>query len=266
MEKSEKYALVTGASSGIGWHISEELAKKGYSIVAVSNQPVHLQDLKALLERVYGIQVIAFNTDLSQEDSAICVFNFCNEKNLVIEVLVNDAGMFFFGEITKIDFDSVKSILALHIATPALLCRLFGEQMVKNRKGFILNLSSITAVMPYPGISLYGPTKAFLRYFTRALRTEMKYYGIKVTCLLPGATATALYDTSQFNTARLMRLGLMKKPESVAKAGINSLFKNRAECIPGFLNRLIVLLVPLLPHFLIELINRKTNLVRNTVT
>jgi short-subunit dehydrogenase len=262
MENSEKYALVTGASSGIGRHLSEELAQRGYSIIAVSNQPAQLQDLKTLLEQVYGIHVLTIDIDLAKEDSATWIFDFCNENHLTVEVLVNDAGMFFFGEVTKVDFNRVKSILALHTVTPALLCRLFGEKMIMNGKGYILNVSSITAVMPYPGISLYGPTKAFIRHFTRALRTEMKLDRINVSCLIPGATDTSLYSTDNLNTSLMKKLGIMKKPEAVAKAGIKALFKNRAECIPGLLNKITVFLVPAVPRFIIEIIARRTNIVR----
>ncbi len=260
MERAEKYALVTGASSGIGWHISEELARKGYDIIAVSNQPGQLDDLRKKLTKDYGISVSTINTDLAQDKSVRQIYDFCETNNLTVEVLVNNAGTLYFGEAMKIDYSRMKSILNLHMTTPAMLCRLFGEKMIIRRKGFILNTSSISSVMPYPTISLYGPTKAFLRYYTRALRTELKRYGIKVTCLIPGATATALYDSGKFNTPAKRKLGIMKEPEAVAKAGVQALFNNRAECTPGFLNKLIVLLVPLIPHFIIETIYKKTNL------
>jgi short-subunit dehydrogenase len=257
MEDTQKYALVTGASSGIGWHFAEALARKGYSVVAVSNQPAQLDDLKNKLEKAYGIIVEKITIDLAQENAAQQVFNYCNEENLTVEVLINNAGIFIFGEAARADYSRMKSILSLHIMTPALLCRLFGEQMIKKQKGFILNVSSITAVMPYPGISLYGPTKAFLRNFTRALRTEMKLNGINVTCLIPGATNTSLYDANNFNTPLLMKLGIMKKLGTVANAGIRALFKNRAECIPGLLNKTIIALLPIIPHFIIGIINRR---------
>jgi short-subunit dehydrogenase len=260
MESPEKYALVTGASSGIGWYISENLAKKGYNIVAISNQPDRLDDLKKKLETNYRISVSTLNTDLSQENSAQLIYDFCSEKNLVIEVLVNNAGTLYFGEALKIDHSGMRSIINLHMATPAMLCRLFGEKMIEKHNGFILNTSSVSSVMPYPAISLYGPTKAFLRHFTRALRTEVKRYGIKVTCLIPGATATALYDPGKYDTRLNRKLGVIKKPEAVAKAGIKALFNNRPECIPGFLNKLIVILFPLIPHFIIGIIYKKTNL------
>jgi len=262
MGNSEKYAVVTGASSGIGWHISKELALRGYSIVAVSNQPLQLKDLKTSLEKNYLINVLTFETDLSKEDSATGVFNFCRDNNLAVDILVNDAGMFVFGEVTKIDYTRVRSILALHMVTPALLCRLFGEQMAKKGKGYILNLSSITAVMPYPGISLYASSKAFIRHFTRALRSEMKLDNVSVTCFIPGAADTSLYDRGNINTSLLKKLGLMKNPEAVAKAGVRALFRDQAVCIPGFINKITVLLLPMIPRFIIEVITRRTGIIR----
>ena len=264
MEDNRKYALITGASSGIGWYFAEVLAKNGYFVVAASNQPAQLDDLKKKLERSYPIIVETISIDLSQENSAQRVFDYCNDKKLQVDVLINNAGIFVFGEAARINYSSIKSILTLHILTPALLCRHFGEQMISRQKGYILNVSSIASVMSYPGISLYGPTKAFLRNFTRALRTEMKLYGINVTCLIPGATNTSLYDAANFNVPLLMKLGIMKKPENIANAGIRALFKNRAECIPGFLNKIIIVLLPFIPHFIIGIINRTTNFTGKT--
>lgn len=259
MENLQKYALVTGASSGIGWYIADELAGKGYNIIAISNQPDQLDNLRSKLTKDYGILVSIINTDLSQDKSARHIYDFCEKNNIEVDVLVNNAGTLYFGEALKIDYSRMKSILNLHMTTPVMLCRLFGEKMIKRRKGFILNTSSISSVMPYPTISLYGPTKAFLRHYTRALRTELKRYGIKVTCLIPGATATGLYDSVKFNTPLKKKLGIMKKPEVVAKAGIKALFNNRPECIPGFLNKMIVLFAPVIPHSIISAIYKRTS-------
>jgi short-subunit dehydrogenase len=259
MHNQQPYALVTGASSGIGWHISEELAKKGYHIVAVSNQPERLNDLKQILENEYRINVITVNIDLAEYKSGQQVYDLCEKNNLNVEVLINNAGTLYFGEVIKMDGILMRSIMNLHMTTPAILCRLFGQKMIGQGKGFILNTSSISSVMPYPAISVYGPTKAFLRYFTRALRTEVKRYGIKVTCLIPGATATGLYDSGRFNTPVKRKLGIMKEPKLVAKAAVRALFRNRPECIPGFLNKLIVFLVPLIPHSIIGTIYKRTS-------
>ncbi len=256
MDSSDKYALITGASSGIGWFISHELAKRGYQIIAVSNQPEELEKLKIDIEKKFKVSVILINQDLAREESPILVHNHCKTNNIDIEVLVNNAGMLVYGEATSVEYEKARTIMQLHINTPALLCRLFGKEMLEKKKGYILNVSSISAVMPYPTISLYGPSKAFLRNFSRALRTEMKPDGVYVTCLMPGATATALYDNSNFNIHPAIKFGMVQKPERVARRAVLALFKNRAICIPGLLNKFIIFLVPLIPQGLIALIYR----------
>jgi uncharacterized protein len=256
MNQKEKYALVTGASSGIGRHISIELAQRGYSIIAVSNQPEQLNILKEELEAAFEISVHPLNINLAQADAGTRVFDFCETNGLETEVLVNNAGMLAIGEAITVDYQSASDLLQLHVVTPALLCQLFGKKMAACKSGHILNISSISAVMPYPTISFYGPSKTFVRSFTRALRTELMGNGISVTCLLPGATATALYEGRKVNIPLAMKMGVMKKPEAVAKAGVKALFNGKAECIPGTLNKLVVYLLPLIPAFVIVWIYR----------
>lgn len=247
-----KYALVTGASSGIGKCISRELAEKGYSLVAVSNQALLLDDLKKELERDFDIEVRTLAYDLSKNDAATVIFDFCQAAYLSVEILVNNAGMLIYGEATDIDINRTETILNLHMNTPVLLCRLFGEVMTDKKNGYILNVSSISAVMAYPLISLYGPTKTFLRYFSKALHIEMKRNNVHVTCLIPGATSTALYDLDVAKHTLALKLGVMKKPDYVAKAGVKALFNKRKERIPGFVNKLTVLLLPLMPTVVIQ--------------
>lgn len=257
MNKSDTYALVTGASSGIGWHIAMDLAAKGYGIVAVSNQAEQLGNLKSELEGSFQIRVLTLDLDLSKSNAADDVFIFCQDHKLEVEVLVNNAGIMVYGEVVETDMEKVKEILHLHMHTPALLCRLFGGLMQERQMGFILNISSISAVMPYPMISLYGPTKAFLRKFTRALRYEMNEKGVHVSCLIPGATATALYNTDHINVPLAMRFGIMKSAAEVAKKGLKAMFRNRPIRIPGIINKFVVYIFPLIPACLIRAIYKR---------
>jgi short-subunit dehydrogenase len=257
VNSSIKYALVTGASSGIGWHISRELAARGYSLIAVSNQAKQLNDLKTELEGTYQIRIHTRDCDLSDPNAARSIYDYCQQHKLKVEVLVNNAGMFVYGETIRADIEEIRAILQLHMNTPVMLCRLFGALMEQDQKGYILNVSSISAVMPYPTISLYGPTKTFLRKFTRALRIEMKKSGVSVLCLLPGGTVTALYDTKDINLSMAMRFGIMKTPEVVAKVGVKALFKKHGECIPGLWNKFIMRFMPLIPNSLIGFIYKK---------
>lgn len=256
-KESPNYALVTGASSGIGWYISIELAARGYAILAVSNQAEQLEILKSDLYKDYQVKVQTLDLDLSEPSAAESVYDICLQKGWQVEVLVNNAGMYVYGEVTGADPERTSKILQLHMHTPVMLCRLFGALMEQNQRGFILNVSSISAVMPYPTISLYGPTKTFLRKFTRALRYEMNLSGVHVTCLIPGATATDLYDTSNINLSLAMRLGIMKKPGLVAKVGVKALFKNRAESVPGLLNKFILCFFPLIPGWFLGFIYKR---------
>lgn len=254
----ESYALVTGASSGLGWHLSEKLAQRGYSLIAVSNQPAKLEELKKKLEKNHIVTVVTLDMDLARENSAKSIFDFCKENSYRVDILINNAGMLVYGEAITLEYSTARTILNLHMTTPALLCRLFGEKMKENGQGYILNVSSISAVMPYPTISFYGPTKSFLRSFTRALRTELKPEGVQVTCLLPGAMDTNLFGAYQFDLKKVKKVRVVKDPEKVAQAGLKALFRNRSECIPGMLNKLTIWLLPLVPHFIIVLIYRRS--------
>ena len=255
--KDPEYALVTGASSGIGWHMARMLAERGYHIFAVSNQADRLEMLRKKLEGDYHVHVHTLFMDLARENAALEVFQYSQKEGLHVEILVNNAGVMVYGETIDVNFPETRSIMQLHMTTPALMCRLFGEKMAFRRSGWILNVASISAVMPYPTISLYGPTKTFLRNFTRAIRTEMKPLGVGTTCLIPGATDTSLNDANELSYDRVKKFGLVKNPEVVARKGLQALFKNRAECIPGFFNWCIVKLVPILPYILVDLVYRK---------
>ena len=252
-------ALVTGGSSGIGFAIAQKLAQQKINCLLVSNQQTELQQCKQIIQQEYGAQCYTLCKDLTFPTSAQEIFNYCVENNFEITMLINNAGMLVFAEVVSAAIEKVNAILQLHIYTPTMLCRLFGEQMKNKQDGFILNISSISAVMPYPGISLYGPTKTYMRYFTRALRNEMKIYNVKVTCLIPGATATALYDPNKINIALAIKLGIMQTAGNVAQKAIKALFKNKAECIPGILNKLTVWLLPLIPSWIIFQIHKRTN-------
>jgi short-subunit dehydrogenase len=261
-ENSNSFVLITGGSSGIGLALAHEYAARNYNLLLVSNQVEALDECKSTLESKYGIACNTFNVDMIAKDSALRIFEFAQTHAPDIEILVNNAGMLVFSEVVETPLVKLEAILQLHIQTPSALCKLFGEKMKANRKGHILNVSSISAVMPYPGISLYGPSKTYMRYFSRALRSEMKLYNVNVTCLIPGATETGLYDPNRVNLTLAKQLGVMQTADVVAKKGIDAMFKNKAECIPGWLNKLTVASLPWIPSFVIEMINRHSTILQ----
>lgn len=256
------FALITGGSSGIGWAIALELAQRQYPIVLVSNQEEALKECQTRIERDFGVACHVLNLDLAQPSAAQSVFDFCQSKGIEVEILVNNAGVLLFSEVASAPVDKMHIILQLHVYTPTMLCRLFGAQMRERRSGHILNVSSISSVMPYPGISIYGPTKTYMRYFSRALRSEMRLYNVNVTCLIPGATQTALYDPNRVNLSLAKKVGVMATAEFVARRAVRAMFRRCAQVVPGFLNKLTMWFVPWVPAWIIVLIHRKTNLIK----
>lgn len=258
----ETFALITGGSSGIGLEIARLLAERGYSLLLVSNEEEKLNVLKEELSAQYKIKVETLHINLARNQAASEVFNFCRQKNLEVEVLVNNAGFFFFGQITDADTVKAQEKIYLHIMTSSLLCTLFGNEMRKRRKGFILNNSSISAYKDFPGIGYYGASKSYIKSFTRSLRTELKFYGVHVTCLCPGATATNLYDPNVIDVELGKKTGIMMRAEKVARLGVRGLFNNKAVVVPGLVTKAMLLLALLTPQWVIYEIRKRAKFLR----
>ncbi|MCL2138803.1 MAG: SDR family NAD(P)-dependent oxidoreductase [Treponema sp.] len=252
--KEKGFALVTGASSGIGLQISHALARRGYPILLVSNEDEKNASVAKEIRDKFNVNATPLFMDLSQRDSAQKVFDFCKNNGIRIEILVNNAGIFFFRDITDTKSELVEKTINLHILTPTLLCRLFAEEMInnysqRNRKSYILNIASIAAWMNMPGIALYSSTKSYLRSFSRSMRCETIEKGLSITTICPGAVATGLYGLA----APLMRLGIRLRiiitPDRLARAALKKMFKKKAEYIPGgIINRIFVCFVKILPE------------------
>jgi short-subunit dehydrogenase len=148
-------------------------------------------------------------------------------------------------------------MLQLHVVTPSLLCTRFAPGMRARRRGHVLIVSSISAWRDIPGIAYYGSTKKYLRGFARALRSELGPYGVNVTCLCPGATATGFYDPRVVPVDLARRLGVMSDADSVARAGIEAMFRGDAECVPGALARAMATAAAATPQPLVDWIRRR---------
>ena len=250
-------ALVTGGCSGIGRAIAAELARRGFSLVLVSNQADALAATAAALRAEHGVDVETIVMDLARPEAAAELHARVRDGGKDVEVLVNNAGMFFFGEAADAAPERANRMLQLHVVTPSLLCTLFGRDMRARGRGHILMVSSISAWRDFPGISYYGSSKKYLRGFARALRSELGVYGVNVTCLAPGATATALYDPAVVNVDLARRLGVMMGADRVAAAGVQAMLAGRAECTPGFLNRAMAVLAAATPQPVVDLVRRR---------
>jgi len=251
-------ALITGGSSGIGYDIANELASKGYDLILASNQESRLKLVREELVQKYQNKVVTYFIDLAEPGAGAKLYDWCRKHELEVEILVNNAGIFFFGEVVETSQEKVQQMLTLHTLVPAMLCTLFGRDMKKRRSGHILNISSLAAYLPYPGIAFYSSTKSFLKSFSRSLRTEMIDYNVNVTCICPGAISTQLYELGDNKRKKAIRAGIMMSSEKLAKLAVKAMFKRQSILIPGFINQIIILVTYLVPPKIIVLVRRYT--------
>ena len=250
-------ALITGASSGIGYEYARQLAAMGYNLILISNEGERLNQIADELVSEYGIQVTPFYADLSRPDAARQLYDYFGKRGFEVDILINNAGVFSFSDIADISHRNLKQMVNLHVVTPTLLCRYFGIAMRQRKHGYILNMSSLAAWTPYPGIAAYSATKAYLKTFSHALYNEMKPYNVGVTVVTPGAVATGLYRLSEKLKKIGIRAGIILTPEKLAKIALRGMFKRKKRVFPGFVNHLFVCLYPLLPNAFLRATKKK---------
>ncbi|HSH20915.1 MAG TPA: SDR family NAD(P)-dependent oxidoreductase [Draconibacterium sp.] len=253
-------ALITGGSSGIGYSIANELALRGYNLILASNQETKLQQVCVEISAKYKVKTWPVFIDLALPNAAFKLYKRCKNEQIQVDILVNNAGVFLFGEIVETSYEKAQQILTLHTSTPALLCNLFGQDMKKRHNGHILNISSISAFMPYPGIGFYSATKRFLKSFSRSLRTEMTDYNVNVTCAFPGAVSTELYQLEDAARKKALNSGIMMTSDKLAHLAVNAMFKRKSSIVPGLINRFFLIFTFLIPQGIILLIRRHSKL------
>ena len=252
MQHLNPYALITGGSSGIGYQYARVLAQKKYNIIIVSNEDEKNKEVCQCLINEFNIEALSFYIDLTLPDAAQKVFDFCLEKQLNVEILVNNAGMFFFQEIAETTPELANKMLMLHVTTPTLLCALFSNYMRKKQSGHILITASITVWMSYPGVALYGATKRYLKNFARSLRHELKDYHVNVSVVCPSAIDTDLYNLDKKYRKLALRTGIMISPERLAKKAIRAMLHRRFLLIPTFMAKVSVFFAIITPPFVIQ--------------
>ena len=241
-------ALITGGSSGMGLEYARQLAGKGYDIILVSNREEELNAASDSLRAAFNVSVTTHFQDLAVPDAADKLFAWClEEAGILPDVVVNNAGMFFFKELDKADLERVQAMVNLHVVTVTRLCLLFGDAMKKRGSGYLLNVSSMAARLPVPGITVYSATKAYLKSFGRSLSYELKPYGVTLTTVCPAAIATPLYKLSDKWMRLGVRVGLIKTPRWLVKKALRALFRGRRVICPAFMNVWLPALIASIP-------------------
>lgn len=227
-----KTALVTGANRGIGRAFVNEFAHMALDCVLVGRNEEALLEVAESLKTQYGVNAWVFTQDLSVPNAAQNVYDFCKEQDIQVDILVNNAGMLIFNQFETLSKVEVESILNLHVSCTTMLTYLFGKEMVKRQKGFIINMSSASAWMTFPGTHLYNSTKRYIRDFSRSIFYEFKRSNVGVTVVCPSGVDTNFFPLSQKLRKLGVGLGLLIKPERLVKIAIRDSFTFKKQVIP----------------------------------
>jgi hypothetical protein len=242
-----KWALVTGASSGIGTELARVYSEGEYNVVIVARREKNLLELAKELEG-NGSEVHVIAMDLSKKEAATELFDAVQKLGIHIDALVNNAGFTYLGAFLDMDLDNANEMMQLNLGTLVASTYLFAKPMVDAGRGHVLNVASTTAFQPTPGYTLYSSGKAMVRSFSEGLTEELKGTGVSVTVLCPGATESEMIDSVEGKPPEF----LIADGRSVAKAGFDAATSGEAVCVPGLFNKVTTTLAGRLPRSLVR--------------
>lgn len=259
IEPGSAWALVTGAGSGIGRRFAERLADAGYHLALAGLTPERIAATAAELKRNHpGTEVRSLAIDLAREEASQELFDWTRVEGIDVEVLVNNAGIFSFCDLLRTPEERIARIILLHDLTATLNCRRFASEMVRRGRGYILNMSSFSLWMPFPGLSLYSASKAYLRSFSVSFAKEVHDLGIRVTAVCPAGVATDLYGLPPHWQRIGLRLGVLISADRCARRGLSALWRGRRTLVPDWWNRALIPICKLLPMWVIRPLRRFT--------
>jgi short-subunit dehydrogenase len=265
----KKWALVTGAASGMGRIYVSRLAGMGYNVVAVDINAAGLEETAAIVRgqiasaegltdsQKESFRILQVVQDLSLDTAADSIFARTEEEGCEIEVLVNNAGIMYCQAIHATSERMLSLIMMVHMYTPLMICRKYLNGMRERGCGYILNISSLASWMIWPGIGMYGSTKRFVRDYSRELRIEAQKTGVSITNAYFGAVDTPLIPLkdSLRKLARFLRV--MISPEKAVDKALNATFRRRKGVMPGLLNKIFKPVCVIMPDCLLGWIYRK---------
>ena len=267
--KYEKYALVTGAASGMGRLYTIRLATMGYNVIPVDINKEGLDQtcsmakdavmaLEGLDKDARGrFRMLPLVQDLSLREAAEQVYQKTEAEGCKVEVLVNNAGIMYCKGIAETAERKLELIMAVHMTTPLMLCRKYVNGMKERGCGYILNISSLAAWMSWPGIGMYGNTKRFVKDYSRELRIECQKTGVSVTNAYFGAVDTPLVPLRDDLRKLARGLTVMIRPEKAVSRALRATFNRRRGVMPGLVNWIFLPFIIILPDCLLGWIYRK---------
>jgi len=251
-------ALVTGGSGGIGLELAKVLARNGFDLVLVARKRDTLEAAAGQLEGKFDVRVHVFAADLRRREAPQEIFDFLQNENIHIEVLVNNAGFGLGGEFAETELQTELEMIQVNIAALTHLTKLFLGPMIRRRSGRVLNVASTAAFQPGPLMAVYYATKAYVLSFSEALSEELRNMGVTVTALCPGPTLTDFADTAEVSPSRVAQAFGKADAADVAKYGFDAMMSGKRLAIPGIKNKILAQANRIAPRALSAKIGRMT--------
>src|SRR3954452_6311106 len=231
-------SLVTGASSGIGAAIAQELASRGHSLALVARREERLQTLATELTSTHGVAVEVIAADLGEPAGRDRVADELRGRGRVVDVLVNNAGFGHQGDFATSPRERMLEMVNINVETVVDLTSRFLPGMVDRGRGSIINIASTAAFQPLPGSAVYAATKSFVLSFSEAIRTELRGTGVTVTAVCPGPVRTEFTEVAGFaGVEDRTPSAVWMAPEDIAKHAVDGAVHDRRVVVPGALNR-----------------------------
>jgi short-subunit dehydrogenase len=232
-----KWALVTGASAGIGAALAQELAASGTNLVLTARRKERLEELAKKLAAAYKVSTEVFSADLAECNAPDKIFAFTRDKGIEVGLLINNAGFGSYDEFVTSELPRQLDMVQVNCSAVVHLTRLYLPEMVKRRRGDVLILASTASFQAVPYISTYAATKAFDLLFAEGLAEEMKPYGIRVCALCPGSTESEFHEVAN-QTHVAVSKRRQETAEKVARTGLQALAAGKSYVISGVGNYL----------------------------
>lgn len=248
--------LITGASSGIGYEMAQQLAGLKYNLILTARSEDKLKTMQQELSLKHGIVVQYITKDLSKTDHAVELFNEIKSANYQVSHLVNNAGFGNYGNFIETSLEEELNMIDLNIGSLVVLTKLFAKDMAARKSGRIMNVSSLLAFLPFPYSSVYSATKSFVLAFSETIAAELEGSGVVVTTLAPGTTETA-FISSEMRETNLLKSNKPTPVKTVATAGVKFLLHGKGKKVVGFQNRFNSILAGILPDSVMMKIKMK---------
>lgn len=247
MDNLNKYTLITGGSDGIGFELAKLFAESKNNLIIVARNKNKLENIEKNFKKEYRISIEVIQCDLSVDKACEKIIKIVEEKNIIVDNLINCAGIGSFGFFHESEEGFEEKLININILSLTILTKYFLGKMIERREGGILNVASTAAFIGGPKMSIYYSSKAYVLSLTEALHDEVKDLGIRISCLCPGPVKTSFQKKAGIKKSKKSARYLMNASQ-VAKKAYTGFRKGKTIIIPGYKNKLLILGSKLIPR------------------